>query len=175
MSLAWYIKRHLNIRSWFPFFKVSKWSIGSSTDRILKVVVKEMINFISCQFGQILRVHTFFPHISALHLDVNAYTSYVTSLITTLLQSLTFLTMLTTHVQCYKLDRRTRWTKFIFMSEGFQKCWDETQRVESVFPVRQPSLNPTSHLCILTAINCWAVLVGCFNLPNFLLFPPGSG
>lgn len=127
MSLAWYIKRHLNIRSWFPFYKVSKWSIGSSTDRILKVVVKEMIHFISCQFGQILRVHTFFPHISALHLDVNAYTSYVTSLINTLLQSSKFLTMLTTHVQCYKLDRRTRWTVYLHVRRFPETLrWDTT-------------------------------------------------
>lgn len=51
----------------------------------------------------------------------------------------------------------------------------DTQCVESVLPVRQPSLNPTSYLCTLTALICWAVLVGCFNLPTFLLFPPGNG
>lgn len=51
----------------------------------------------------------------------------------------------------------------------------DTQCVESVLPVRQPSLNPTSYLCTLTAIIWWAVLVGCFNLPTFLLFPPSNG
>lgn len=52
----------------------------------------------------------------------------------------------------------------------FKNLWDETQGVESVLPVRHLSSNPTSYLCSLTAIICWAVLLAVSASTTFCFF-----